>query len=249
MTSLTKAFGMNWFKQTALSCGILCLAACGGADGETDWRSVDVRPDDFALLPCDVQDERPCAMVIAGGKRLLFGAPAGVARATRPEDLGQLDGVILFSLTAPDLEGLDEVRNLSWHAGRREPLPVIGPPGIKEIATALNKAFEQSDALYVVEHGIPPGGYDAAVLVARTAGGRERVFDTGDLSVTGSSGGFRIDYRVNGAERVAWLRVCGAEDELMLVEPTVDRVVTIACQGDVGDYTWPITEPIFVENE
>ncbi|MEM6556684.1 MAG: hypothetical protein AAF642_12460, partial [Pseudomonadota bacterium] len=177
------------------------------------------------------------------------GAPAGVARATRPEDLGQLDGVILFSLTAPALEGLDEVRNLSWHAGRREPLPVIGPPGIKEIATALNKAFEQSDALYVVEHGIPPGGYDAAVLVARTAGGRERVFDTGDLSVTGSSGGFRIDYRVNGAERVAWLRVCGAEDELMLVEPTVDRVVTIACQGDVGDYTWPITEPIFVENE
>ncbi|MEM7543400.1 MAG: hypothetical protein AAF384_17710, partial [Pseudomonadota bacterium] len=132
----------------------LGLTACGGTDGETDWRNVDVRPDDFALLPCDVDDERPCTLVIAGGKRLLFGAPAGVARAMRSEDLRQLDGVILFSLTAPDLEGLDEVRNLSWHAGRREPLLVIGSSGIEEIATALNKAFEQSDALYVVEHGI-----------------------------------------------------------------------------------------------
>ncbi|MEM7638127.1 MAG: hypothetical protein AAF269_03605 [Pseudomonadota bacterium] len=240
---------MKWLKQAALCCGILGLAACGGTDGETDWRSVDVRPDDFAFLPCDVDDERPCTLVIAGGKRLLFGAPAGVARALRSEDLRQLDGVILFSLTAPDLEGLDEVRNLSWHAGRREPLLVIGPPGIEEIATALNKAFEQSDALYVVEHGIPPGGYDAAVLVSRSTRGNERVFDTGDLSVTGSSSGFRIDYRVNGAERVAWLRVCGAPDELLLIDPTVERVITVACQGDVSDFTWPVTAPIFVEKE
>ena len=239
---------MNWFKVAGVICGVLGLTTCGEADGEKEWRSVDVRPDDFALLPCDVQDERPCTLVIAGGKRLLFGAPAGVARAMRPEDLRQLDGVVLFSLTAPDLEGLDEVRNLSWHAGRREPLLVIGPPGIEEIAAALNKAFEQSDALYVVEHGLPPGGYDAAILVARAAGGNLRLFDTGDLHVTGSSSGFRIDYRINGAARVAWLRVCGAPDELMLIEPTVERVVTVACDGDVSDFKWPISTPIFVEN-
>ncbi|MEM7328136.1 MAG: hypothetical protein AAF437_05305 [Pseudomonadota bacterium] len=229
--------------------GLLLVSACDGTVEPPDWRDVEVRPDQFALLPCGIADERPCTLIIAGGKRLLFGAPAGIARTIRQDDLRQLDAVILFSLDAADLEGLDEIRNLSWHAGRSEALPVIGPAGIAEIVTALNKAFEQSDARYVVEHGIPTGGYDAAILTARSGVADERVFDTGDLTVSNTLDGFRIDYRTGGLVRTAWLRICGARDEVMLVDPEVDRVVAVTCQSDFGDYQWPLTVPIFVENE
>ncbi|MEM7458682.1 MAG: hypothetical protein AAF331_04385 [Pseudomonadota bacterium] len=225
----------------------LGLTACGNGTSRSDGGDEPVRPDQFALMPCDPGTAIPCTLVVAGGKRILFGAPAGVTHALRSDDLRQLDAVAIFSLTALDLQGLDEVRNLSWHAGRSEPLPVIGPAGIEDTVAALNKAFEQADALYVVEHGIPVGGYDAAILTARAATENARVFDTGDLIVVRSASGYRIDYRSAGKTQVAWLKACDAPDELALIGADVERVVTVACSGDVADHQWPITAPIFIE--
>ena len=226
---------------------VLLLTACGNGTPSANKADYSVRPDQFALLPCDPQSAIACTLVIAGGKRILFGAPAGVASALRTDDLRQLDAVAVFSLKALDLQGLDEVRNASWHAGRSAPLPVIGPTGIEEVVTALNKAFEQADALYVVEHGIPVGGYDAAILIARTATGTARVFDTGDLTVVGSNHGYRVDYRTDSESLAAWLKVCGAPDDLALIEPSVTRTMTVACEGEIADHQWPIRRPIFVE--
>lgn len=224
----------------------MLLSACGEVTPRADDAQVAVRPNEFALRPCAPVHEDPCALAIAGGKRILFGTPAGVAQSQSADDLSQLDAVIVFSLTASDLEGLDEVRNLSWHAGRTEPLLVIGPPGIEEVVTALNKAFEQSDALYVVEHGIPAGGYDAAVLTARAAHKESLIFDTGDLNITRANYGYRVAYRVDGEVTEAALQECGAADELVVSDPTVERQVIVACNGDVGDYTWPLTETVFI---
>ena len=123
---------------------------------------------------------------------------------------------------------------------------MIGPPGIEEVVTALNKAFEQSDALYVVEHGIPAGGYDAAILTARVGRKESLVFDTGDLSVTRASYGYRITYRADGEQSVVTLQDCNAEDELVAQDPTVDRQLSVACTGDVSDHVWPLRETIFV---
>ncbi|MEL7033255.1 MAG: hypothetical protein AAGL97_11850 [Pseudomonadota bacterium] len=223
------------------------LTACGGAPATTDGRDVSVRPDQFALLPCDPKITIPCTLVVAGGKRILFGAPAGVANSLSPDDLKQLDAVAIFSLTALDLQGLDEVRNLSWHAGRSEPLPVIGPAGIEDVVAALNKAFEQADALHVVEHGIPVGGYDAAILTARTAAQDARVFDTGDLTVARSQSGYRIDYRSNDRTQVVWLKVCDAPAKVPLTEASDARVISVACEGEGTDHAWPIRVPVFVE--
>lgn len=220
------------------------VAACGAADTHGRWHDTTVRPDQFALLPCDVDRVIPCTLVVAGGKRILFGAPAGAGHSMRPEDLRQLDAVMVFSLNASDTEGLDEVRNLSWHAGRPEPLLVIGPPGLEEMAEALNKAFEQADALYVVEHGHPAGGYDAAVLTARSASFGQRVFDTGDLQVERIPSGFRVIY---DATQVVELYDCSKVPE-MEEEPSEFEVSTrLVCTASAAAQSWPVSMPIFVK--
>ena len=96
-----------------------------------------IQPDDFAILPCqNVIATRPCALVVAGGKRVLFGAPSGAATSFNAADLKQLDAVMLFSLRAVDIEGLDDVRNHSWRAGRDAALLVIGPAGLEDVVNA-----------------------------------------------------------------------------------------------------------------
>ena len=60
------------------------LAACSGGQGASRQVSPDdVRSADFALLPCAASSEdAPCLLVVAGGKRVLFGTPSGL-RKTR----------------------------------------------------------------------------------------------------------------------------------------------------------------------
>lgn len=159
------------------------LSACFQADQDARPH---IAPGDFALVPCGkIETQTACALAVVGGKRLLFGAPAGVADTLQTEDLRQLDQVFLFSLRAQDLEGLDEIRNASWLAGRSEPLVVFGPEGTAQTVAALNLVFETADALRIVDEGIPRGGYDGALLVAATSEERLEapVFNTGDVRV------------------------------------------------------------------
>ncbi|MEL6413460.1 MAG: hypothetical protein AAFQ15_00805, partial [Pseudomonadota bacterium] len=83
----------------------LLLSACGGAQ-EADNAELIIEPHQFVLLPCGaVAGDRPCTLASIGGKRILFGAPAGVTAAISPEDLKLLDAVMLFSLRAGDTNG------------------------------------------------------------------------------------------------------------------------------------------------
>ena len=110
---------------------ILLLSACGDVQPMAAMDRVTIEPDEFALRPCAPVHQEPCNLVVAGGKRILFGVPAGVTHSQSTADLRQLDAVVVFSLTAKDLEGVDEVRNRSWHAGRAEPLWWLGRLGLK----------------------------------------------------------------------------------------------------------------------
>lgn len=227
--------------------GLICLGAllvgCSGPSTQMEPARAEVAPQDFALLPCGQEyADRPCTLVVAGGKRVLFGAPAGTAASLAAQDLRLLDAVILFSLHAGDLEGLDEIRNESWRAGRDRPLLVIGPSGTIEVAQAIDKAFEQADALRIVEEGIPPGGYDAAVLNARIWQVSQTIFDTGDLKVMATRGGFQIDYN---AEARAQVWRCGFEPQ-DIVESADFPAVRLGCDSDTADHVWPLTAPIFI---
>lgn len=224
-----------------LMCGV--FGACTDSQPEPEQTLMVIAPQDFVLMPCGpARADRPCALVIAGGKRVLFGAPAGVSATLSPEDLRQLDAVIVFSLRAPDIEGLDEVRNASWQAGRDAPLLTIGPRGVLDTVAALNKAYEQADALRIVEQGIPPGGYDAAILLGRDAVGVATVFDTGDVRIEPAGKGYRVHYN---REAVLDLQPCGAGDAgaLDLID---ESYVRVGCEGAASDLVWPVQQPRFI---
>jgi len=216
------------------------LAACSGGQGADRPVSPDeIRSADYALLPCAAStDAAPCVLAVAGGKRVLFGTPSGLRAAFDGETLASLDAVLLFSLQAQDLEGLDEVRNAGWTAGRESPLAVGGPSGLRDVVAALNRAYEMSDAQIFVETS-PRGGFGAALLGVLSGEGdaKTEVFNTGDLVVTkieaaNGRAGFWVDY---GGKR-AVLQPCGMELATKFNE--VDAF-TLACGEEAGN-AWPL---------
>ena len=226
----------------------LATASCGGPAApppHTDPTPQTVTSTDFALLPCArATTPNPCVLVMAGGKRVLFGTPGGVAEGLSPEDLRNLDAVMLFSLRGDDLEGLDEVRNSSWRAGHETALRVSGPVGTSEVLSAINKAYEASDAFTFVEEA-PAGGFNAAVLrpLPGAKDTKTRVFDTGDLVVThlvNDTGrvGYWVDY--NGVRLV--LEPCGMTQATQFAG---ESRLTVACQNSA--LAWPISEVVFVD--
>jgi hypothetical protein len=226
----------------------LALAACGGPTTPSpppDTPGSHITSTDFVLLPCGpVTVPNPCVLVMAGGKRVLFGTPAGVAVDMPPEHLRNLDAVMLFSLRGDDIEGLDDIRNASWRAGHETPLRVSGPVGTSEVLSAINKAYEVSDSFTFVEQA-PAGGFNAAVLrpLPGEKDTKTRVFDTGDLVVThlvNDTGrvGYWIDY--NGVRLV--LEPCGMTQATQF---SGESRLTVACQNSA--LTWPIPDVVFVD--
>lgn len=230
-------------KRLAAALFALVLGACGAAPNAPSAARPNVQPTDFALVPCGPGlATRPCVLVIAGGKRVLMGAPAGVAATLVEEDLAQLDVVMVFSLHAEDVEGLDEVRNASWRAGRSVPLLVVGPEGTTSVVEALNRAFEQADALRVVEEGMPPGGYDAAILTGQDLRGRDwkMAYDTGDLIVrTLPHSAMRMSFEVTYQDQL-YVSPCAAEAKI----PEAIGMKVLACEG--GDLAWPLSKTVFI---
>lgn len=220
------------------------LTGCSGEPAPMPAGPVAIAPQDFVVLPCGRQDaERPCALAVAGGKRVIFGAPAGAARGLSSEDLQLLDAVLVFSLRARDIEGLDELRNESWRAGRSTPLLVIGPTGIEDVVDALNKTFEQADALRIVEEGIPPGGYDAAVMTARAGRRDQTVFDTGDVQVRATRQGYDLTYNQTA---VLELSTCASGVGDTPVPDAPEIRVRLGCDPAMSDTVWPLEAPLFI---
>ena len=225
---------------------LLCLAglaACGAPATTPESVPVpEIKSTDFAILPCGA-NKADCVEVRAGGKRLVFGAGSGVADALSAETLAEMEAVFLFSMRYPEVQGLDELRNQSWLAGRDQPLRVAGPDGIRQLVGGLNAAFEVSDALAFVNDR-PSGGFDAAFLTPLPGDGQTqtRVFTTGDLDVTKMEtphgmAAYQIDY----VGHVAWLVPCDW-DTLAGFDPGNGFVLT--CSVENGG--WPLTEPHFV---
>jgi len=220
------------------------LVACspppaGGAAAVT--AGTPVRSTDFAVLPCALRElPGPCAIVLAGGKRVVFGAPAGMTLDMTEDGLRNTDAVMLLSLRGEDIEGLDEIRNAAWRAGRGASLPVAGPSGTGDFLGLLNRAYEVSDALIYVEDR-PDGGFDAALLAVLPGEGKHMatVFDTGDLRVTKTEAGTdRAYYKVDYAGHDLLISACGAS----LPETAVSEAdLVLECESD-----WPRDKPVFV---
>lgn len=231
-------------RHLVLPFAFVGLTACG-AQGHQGSRTItveDIRSTDYALLPCSASTkEAPCLLVIAGGKRLLFGTPPGLRAAFDPAVLASLDAVLLFSLQGQDLEGLDEVRNAGWTGGREDVLPVGGPAGTRDVLAAINKAYELSDAQIFVEDA-PRGGFGAALLGALPGegGAKAQVFNTGDLIVTRiESADGRAGYWVDYGGRRAVLQPCGMD---LAVRFNDLSALTLACEVADDTTAWPLKD-------
>lgn len=224
---------------------LLVIASCGEPNTDVaGTRAPQITSSDFVLLPCvGVKPTRACALLMAGGKRIMIGAPEGAGSGLSPEDLQNLDAVILLSLRGGDIEGLGAIRNATWRAGRAQQLVVAGPIGIKDVNDGLNTIYEAADALAYVE-GRASGGYDMAPLKPVLAEGR--VFDTGDLKIDAredSAGhvGYDIDY--NGVHVV--ILPCGHSANERVDALAGDYI--LACEA--GAAQWPVQTPVFIEPE
>jgi len=250
------------------------LAACGGepaardaaepsrtASAATDMaggerlESPVQDPRGLYLLPCGgapvVPGERPgqCVLAIAGGKRFLFGAPAGAAMTLSLEDLRYLDAVFLPSLASKDIEGLDELRRASWAAGRQGNLTVYGPEGLGETVILLNEMHKYGDAIATMDDGargfrdLPLGVY--AFRLADLTPEAGPLMDRGDVAVFGGARdglrlGFRIVYRGGQGPRVAWIAKCPPEGTVADALIVDGEMAETACGWGTGlRVAWP----------
>lgn len=236
---------LNGHVHKACMAIALCLmTSCGGETAqETAARDAPkvqqqepIAPDDFVFVPCaGVKPEALCVIVAAGGKRVLIGAPAGIGAGQIPGDAILPDGVILPSLAAKSIEGLDEVRNAAWRSGRRGPLPVSGVRGVEQFVAALNEAYVASDALAYLE-GAHKGGFDTQAMIARPVVSGTLAFDTGDLQIMALAGpAGELALLVAYHDQHILLAGCGAMPNVVASWPLADAY--IGC--DLSDYGSP----------
>ena len=128
-----------------------------------------------APLP-DPARSGPQTVVVAGDQMLVFDAGPGSTRRleTVYPEASDVDALFITHYHSDHIGDMGELMLKRW-AGRTttEPLPIYGPPGIKEVVAGFEAAY-QLDTGYRVEHhgeeAMPPSG----------AGGDAREFDLGE---------------------------------------------------------------------
>lgn len=212
------------------------LAACGAPapaqpdDPEEQPADSAISPSDFAVQSCGAEGARaPCALVRAGGKTLVFGAPEGISTVIARLGAGPVDAVFLTSLRSAEIDGLIRLRSESWASGRTTRLALIGPAGTADMASRLDSALEYADALTYLERR-PAGDYDAALIQSREIAGPApvRVFDTGDLIVSAQSArGGEVLYTIGYDARLLQIAPCA-----LAGEPAPDVIdLRLSCSG------------------
>lgn len=138
----------------------------------------------------DASRAAACAAIIAGGRLFLVDVGPGswenVARWRLPR--ARLRAVFLTHFHSDHIGDLGETVTQSWIAGRVEPLPVFGPPGVSAVVGGFNAAYAADVGYRVAHHGpdlLPPlGGRAEAVEFTLPERGETRVvFDADGIVI------------------------------------------------------------------
>ncbi len=111
----------------------------------------------------DPSAQGPATAVTVGTRLFLFDAGAGVVRqmnaAKLPVRGGPITAAFLTHLHSDHTLGLADVIFTSWVMGRRQPLPIVGPPGTRAMVHHLEAAYAEDIEVRTrgLERGIPDG--------------------------------------------------------------------------------------------
>ena len=204
-------------------------------------------PEDFAVFPCTPISEfddpyAPCLLVIAGGKRLTFGAP--IYQNWR--GIGQIDAAFLMYGHPVSSGGVSGLRLETWRNGRKARLLIIAGDLQAEAIQALDDLNAGADALIAIESGDQTGFREAGLRVKPVPVSARgfKVFDTGDLTVMSYStineaGDQVIAYRINYGQASAMVYPCGAETDIgsvdYLILPTAEKPGLVSRQREQAD--------------
>lgn len=150
----------------------------------------------------------PSTLVQAGGLNLLFDAGRGntVRLWQLKVPLGKIDQVFLTHFHSDHVNGLSDLWMTGWlppvYAGRKTPLGITGPTGLKALTDGLTAAFANNTAVRIADERLPAEGARFAVTEFAETGGV--VFDRDGVRVTAfanqhgeaihPSVGYRIDF-------------------------------------------------------
>jgi ribonuclease Z len=152
----------------------------------------------------------PATLVQAGGLNLLFDAGRGnTIRLTQAKvPLGKIDQVFLTHFHSDHVNGLSDLWMTAWlpaaYAGRKTPLGITGPTGLKALTDALVAAFANNEQVRIADEKLQPEGIRFDVhefaeghdgVVFERDGVKVTAFKNDHGALIHPSVGYRIDYR------------------------------------------------------
>jgi len=97
-----------------------------------------------------------CVAVVAGEHLFVVDAGTNGARnlGRLRYPIGRTEAVLLTHFHSDHIDGLGELATLRWvQAANTEPLPVIGPRGVKKVVAGFNKSYAQDEDYRFDHHG------------------------------------------------------------------------------------------------
>ncbi len=166
---------------------------------------IDELPDGLHVALCgagsplpDPDRSGPCTAVIAGDDLYIVDSGSGSSRVLSQMQIpqGAIDAILLTHFHSDHIDGLGDTILQAWVNGSRtEPMPLIGPEGVQEIAKGLKDTYRQDQLYRTAHHGeeiVPPSGFGAVAqpFTQPEAGEGVVILDDDDLTITA----FRVDH-------------------------------------------------------
>lgn len=181
---------------------ILMLVATVGNTSETrDSLRVFVCGSASPLL--DLKRAKACIAVITDSEFFVFdtGSGSGGRLSAGGLPLPKLSGVVFTHFHSDHISDVYNINLTSWAFGRKYPLPVYGPEGVKRVVKGMNDAYALDRGYRVAHHGelLNP---EHGLLIAKPieAG---KFYQRGEFSITAiavdhspiePAFGYRVDY-------------------------------------------------------
>jgi len=161
----------------------------------------------------DPQRAKSCALVIVGDRAFVVdtGPESWKTLALMGFPGEKIAAVLLTHFHSDHIGDLGEFALQTWVAGRKQPLPVYGGPGVDKVVAGFNQAYALDDGYRAALHGPDLAPIEAAQLqaapfrigMADTHDESEIIFDSDGLKITAfdvdhapamPAVGYRFDY-------------------------------------------------------